>query len=148
MAQPEPVSTSLVLNALRELSALATPIIGGVVALIVYIWNSRNREIARLAKDALDSIRQEREDREKADVGIVKLIEDLDHDFRAGRKEVIDTFREGIREERQFRTDVLKHHGESIKELYNRVNGLSREAEGLSRDIKNVEKICEKNHRG
>lgn len=121
---------------------------GGIVAttligLLVFIYRSK-------IKDLEDKIATEKLEREKEIKAMLELIKEFRNDRELVEKELLVTFKEGIKEEREFRTSVMISQGGHIENIFEKLKEVSicvgRLEERLINNIANQEKICELHH--
>jgi len=134
-------------------------------ALIVYIYKSKVYDLAKSVanertawKEAIEiernarkeAIELEKQERKEAIQAILKAIEISEDNYKKSNETLLQTFKDGIKEERQFRTDVMIKQGEYIEKIFEKLEVLSNDvgqvATQLDESIKSQEKICAIRH--
>lgn len=77
-----------------------TPFVAGFIALLVFIYRGKVTELEKL-------IETEKGERDEEIKKIMLIINDYEEDRKVAQKDLLGMFKEGLREEREFRTDMI-----------------------------------------
>lgn len=123
-----------------------SPFIAIIASLVVFVYRSHAKELNSKIKELETKIKEEETDR-KEDINDVKnMIETQYKLMRKMEETILTTFKEGLREERSFRSDVSLKQGDQIEKICSRLEELSRQFSRLDEKVlnhmENQEKIC------
>lgn len=120
-----------------------TLVAGGFVALLIFIYRSKVKELEKL-------IQEEKEDRAKETATIMQIINTYEEERKQAHKDLLIMFKEGLREEREFRTDMIIKQSNQIEKIFEKIEdvlvSIGRLDQRLESHVINQDKICKLNH--
>jgi archaellum component FlaC len=139
------------LNVLDKFISWGIIIFGVVFFLVKVIIKLKNKADESAHDTLLRTIKDETKDRKESIEAVMEAVKVLETNYKRSNEQLLQTFKEGIKEERQFRTDVMVRQQEYIEKIFERIEALSNEfgqiSIHLNESIKAQEKICEIRHK-
>jgi len=116
-----------------------SPLVAAIAGLIIFVYRSKVRDLE-------EKINLEKAEREKDIADLKKLIETQSNAMREMETTILNTFKEGLREEREFRTGVSIKQAEHIEKIFEKLEDLATQFSRLDQKmlshIDSQEKIC------
>jgi len=120
-----------------------TPIIAGFITLIVFIYRAKVNELEKMVEN-------ERAERKKEIADLMLLVNRYEEDRKESYKDFLGMLKEGLREEREFRTDMIIKQSNQIEKIFGKIEdvlvSIGRFDQRLESHVENQEKICKLNH--
>ena len=121
----------------------STPIIGAFITLLVFIYRSKVKELERLIED-------EKVIRIKEITHVIQEMNNYENERKLAHKDLLSMFKEGLKEERIFRTDMIIKQANQIEKIFEKIEdvlvSIGRLDQRLESHVFNQEKICKLNH--
>jgi hypothetical protein len=139
----ENTTTAEVLNITDQIIRWFTPLLAIVVSLSIYIYRSKVRSLE-------ERIDKEEKARKEDITNVMNAIKSSEEERKKDNATLIATFKEGIKEERSFRSEVMLRHTEHIEDIFKKLEELAnlvgKISQKLDSTIEFQEKICAINH--
>lgn len=139
----ETTTTAEVLNIADQIIRWITPLLAIVVSLSIYIYRSKVKELE-------GRIEREEKSRKEDITNVMNAIKTSEDERKKDNAALILTFKEGIKEERSFRSEVMLRHTEHIEDIFKKLEELAtlvgKIEQKLDSTIDYQEKICSINH--
>jgi len=120
-----------------------TPIVGAFITLLVFIYRSKIKELERL-------IDEEKVARIKEIADVMQEMNTYENERKLAHKDLLSMFKEGLREEREFRTDMIIKQSNQIEKIFEKIEAVHVSIEKLDTRVEghivNQDKICKLNH--
>lgn len=71
-------------------------------------------------------------------------IKNLEEKIEENEKKLVTVFREGLKEEREFRVEVMNKHDRHIEEIFGKLKDICVDGERLKTEIENCIKITDR----
>jgi hypothetical protein len=111
---------------------------------------ARKEAIETEIKERKEAIETEIKERKEAVQEILQAIKISESNYVRSNEILLHTFKEGIKEEREFRTDVMIKQGEYIEKIFEKLEvlstGVGQVSTQLEESVKSQERICEIRH--
>ena len=131
------------LRVIDQIVRWVTPLLAAAVSLAIYVYRAKVKELER-------EIKEEIKIRKEAINDVLNVIKEYEEDRKQADEHLVQAFKEGIREERGFRTEVMVKQAEHIEHIFESLQELNstlvRINQKLISHIENQEKICSINH--
>lgn len=156
-----PAQTPDIFTVIDRVVAWVTPILAIVIGLAVYIYRDKTKnvekKIADLKEDLEDEeekfkklLERESEERKRDIEAILLKIKDMESTFKEAVVDLQNAFKDGIKEERSFRNEILIQHSNNIEKLFSKLDEVSVKIgqidQKLESHIENQKRICIINH--
>jgi len=146
--------TTEVLTVIDKIVGWITPILVAIVGLAVYIYRDK---IKTLSKDVEQSeirlekmINTETQNRKEDTQVLLSKMNEIENNHKNTVFELQHAFKEGIKEEREFRNDIMVAHSNHIEKIFGKLDDLSisigKLGQKVESHIENQERICKINH--
>jgi len=140
MPGPSPIDAQTFFD---QLIRYSSPLLIIIASLTIYIYRSKVKDLeTKLGEEKEDreaEVKVEKDDRKESILNVVALI-----------KQIEDDVKEGIKEERNFRTEVMVKQGNQIDEINKRLEDGSvlfgKISQKLDSHMENQQTICRINH--
>jgi len=120
-----------------------TPFVAGFIALLVFIYRGKVTDLEKL-------IETEKEERDEEIKKIMLIIDNYEETRKEAQKDLLGMFKEGLREEREFRTDMIIKQSNQIEKIFERIEdvlvSIGRLDQRVESHVENQEKICRLQH--
>jgi len=143
-----------------------SPIVAVIISLLVFIYRSKIRELENEIEDEKEAriialsyekearkndFIKEQEARLKDFDSIFKIVETNEAERKVSQKELLVMFKDGLKEEREFRTDMIIKQANQIDKIFEKIEdvliSISTLNQRLESHIDTQERICQLNHK-
>jgi F0F1-type ATP synthase membrane subunit b/b' len=124
----------------------------GLVTAIYAIWTHRlNKDIDDVNDKVDDEVEKRETSENRAKAHCEECLREITFMIKDTNREMLQSFREGIKEERQFRVDVMATQGEHIEKIFERLDSFTGIVSELRatfiENMKHQDEMCRVRHR-